>query len=100
MSASGGGDGSNGGNGTSRTVVRAIGVLWPSFLVASLAEFAVFAFVDPASVHLPSGETLSRPAVYPLAFFGFWALGALSSAMTLFLTGAEPASPPARATAP
>jgi hypothetical protein len=65
---------------------RAIAVLWPSFLMAALAEFVVFALVDPAALHLPWGEPLSRPAAYTLGFFVFWALGAMSSAMTLYLT--------------
>jgi hypothetical protein len=69
---------------------RAIAVLWPSFLVAAAAEFVVFALVDPGALHLPwGGEPLSRPAAYTVGFFVFWALGALSSLTTLYLTRGE-----------
>jgi len=71
---------------------RAIAVLWPSFLVAVLAEFAIFALVDPAAVHLPGDEPLSRPAAYTIGFFTLWALAAASSALTLhFARGPVPA---------
>jgi hypothetical protein len=65
-----------------RTVMAAA---WPSFIVALVAEFVFFALVDPAELpvlglHLP----LSRPTVYSFGFFAFWALGALSSSLTLF----------------
>lgn len=65
-------------------------VFWPSFLVAALAEFAIFAVVDPAALHLPWGETVSRPGAYTIGFFTFWMLGALSSGLTLYFAQAEP----------
>ena len=74
---------------------RAIAVLWPSFMVAALAEFTIFALLDPAAMHLPGGEALSRPAAYTVGFFVFWALGALSSGLTLhFAQDRTPAAPP------
>jgi hypothetical protein len=71
-----------------------IAVLWPSFLVAAVAEFAIFAVVDPAAVHLPAGEPLSRPAAYTIGFFAFWVLGALSSALTLYFAREDAAAVP------
>ena len=86
-SAHGNGNGNGNGNGRAGSP-RAIAVLWPSFLVAALAEFAIFALIDPAAVHLPAGEPLSRPAAYTIGFFAFWALGALSSSLTLYFSRA------------
>jgi hypothetical protein len=60
-------------------IVRAVELLWPSFLVAAAAEFVTFAVIDPAALHLTTGETVSRPAGYTVAFFAFWAIGALSA---------------------
>jgi len=73
---------------------RTIAVLWPSFMVAALAEFVIFALLDPAAMHLPGGEALSRPAAYTVGFFVFWALGALSSGLTIhFAQDGTPAAP-------
>ena len=86
--------GNDNGNGNgARRVARAIAVLWPSFLVAALAEFAIFAVVDPAAVHLPTEDPLSRPAAYTIGFFAFWMIGALSSALTLFFARQDGAVP-------
>ena len=74
---------------------RTIAVLWPSFMVAALAEFVIFALLDPAAMHLQGGEALARPAAYSVGFFAFWALGALSSGLTLhFAQDRTPAAPP------
>ena len=65
-----------------RTIMAAA---WPSFIVALCAEFVFFALVDPAELPvLGLQPPLSRPTVYSFGFFAFWALGALSSALTLF----------------
>lgn len=65
---------------------RIMWVLWPSFLVAAVAEFAFFAVFDPVDLHfLGAPIGLSRPAAYTIGFFAFWALGAASSALTVFL---------------
>ena len=96
MPVAGDANGNGNGNGA-RTLARSIAVLWPSFLVAALAEFAVFAVVDPAAVHLPAGEPLSRPAAYTIGFFAFWGLGALSSALTLYYARSDvPVAPRSR----
>lgn len=64
----------------------AIWIAWPSFLAAGIAEAAFFTLVDPSSLEvLGSAVTLSRTATYTVGFFGFWGLGAASSALTCFL---------------
>lgn len=62
-------------------------VLWPSFLVACAAELLFFSFVDPADVHVfGSPLEADRMVVYSAGFFVFWAMGAMSSALTVFLS--------------
>ncbi|NIM43652.1 MAG: hypothetical protein GTN84_20650 [Hydrogenophaga sp.] len=59
---------------------------WPSFLMAGVLEMLVFAVVDPSELHWQGGALdWSRPAVYTLAFFVFWAVIALSSALSVWL---------------
>ena len=61
-------------------------VAWPSFLAASLLQLVVFAVVDPLELHgLPPVVHGSRQAVYASAFFLFWGVAMLSSAMTAWL---------------
>jgi hypothetical protein len=61
-------------------------ITWPAFLVAGLLEVLVFAFVDPHDLHwLGQDLDLSRQAIYTLAFFAFWALAMVSSALTALL---------------
>lgn len=62
-------------------------VVWPAFLVAAVLEIAVFAFVDPLSLHTVSGAALelSATAVYSLAFLVFWACTSVACALTLLL---------------
>ena len=65
---------------------RAMWILWPSFLVAGMAEGIFFTMVDPEDLHLfGSPLELSRIAVYTLGFFLFWAFCAASSALTCYL---------------
>lgn len=65
---------------------RWMGVAWPSFLVAGLLEVLVFALVDPQDLRWFGQDLdLSRQAIYTLAFFAFWALAMLSSALTTLL---------------
>jgi len=72
-----------------RHLRRAAAVLWSGFLVAAALELAVFAFVDPQTLHGLSGALLHAPttAVYTLAFFVFWAAGAAGAALSLLLDG-------------
>jgi len=55
-------------------------VAWCSFLVASVATVLCFAFVDPA----PFAD-LSRTAAYSFGFLFFWAVCALSAAVTAWM---------------
>lgn len=58
--------------------------LWPSFLVAGIAEGILFSLIDPAEVTV-FGELFhgSAMAVYTAGFFVLWALMALSSFLSL-----------------
>lgn len=61
-------------------------IIWPSFLVAGLIEVLVFAWVDPQDLRWFShGLQFSTKAIYTLAFFAFWAMTMLSSALTALL---------------
>lgn len=62
-------------------------VVWPAFLVAGVLEIAVFAFVDPGTLHTLGGAALgwSATAVYSAAFFVFWLATAAACALTLLL---------------
>ncbi len=60
--------------------------LWPSFLAAGLLEVLVFALVDPHDLLWFGAEApLPREAVYTLAYFVFWFVTALSSAVSVWL---------------
>jgi hypothetical protein len=66
---------------------RCMCVLWPSFLAAALLEMAVFAFVSPADVSWGQEQLGPNPvAVYTIAFFVFWLISAVSSALTVALS--------------
>lgn len=71
---------------------RLIGVMWPAFLVAAIAEAVFFTIFDPFDLHFFGAPLeLSRGAIYTLGFFGFWGMGIASSALTLFF--APPSAP-------
>jgi hypothetical protein len=61
-------------------------VLWPSFLVAGIAEVVFFTVINPQELYL-FGEAVdySPIATYSIGFFGFWLACASSSLLTLFL---------------
>ncbi len=64
---------------------RLIYILWPSFIVAGIAEAVFFTLFDPMDLRLFGRDLgLSRLAVYSLGFFAFWAFAAGSSALTCF----------------
>jgi hypothetical protein len=66
---------------------RVLWVFWPAFLVAGVAEMIVFSSVDPSELTLFGQPVdLARETVYALGFFLFWAIGAASSALTVFLS--------------
>jgi len=66
-------------------VKRAIWILWPSFLVAGVAEVLFFSVFDPVDFRAFGPLGLSRSAGYTIGFFLFWAFAASSSALTCFL---------------
>jgi hypothetical protein len=61
-------------------------ILWPSFLVAGVAEVAFFTVIDPQELYL-LGEpvTMTRLGTYSVGFLLFWVITAASSAFTCFL---------------
>ena len=67
--------------------VRAMTILWPSFLMAGMLEGAVFSLVDPADLRwLGAAPIDSSPlAVYSLSFLAFWGVIATSGALTALL---------------
>jgi len=65
---------------------RAMWVVWPAFLVAAVAEAIFFTVFDPFELHFFGAPLdVSREVIYTMGFFGFWALGVASSALTVFL---------------
>lgn len=67
-------------------MLRILWVLWPSFVVAGIAEGIFFTVVDPQELYL-FGQPVefSKIATYSIGFFGFWAVCAASSMMTCLL---------------
>ena len=63
-------------------------VLWPSFLAACGASLLFFAAVDPALLR-DAGPRLfagiEREAGYALGFLFFWGVGAVASALSIYL---------------
>jgi hypothetical protein len=65
---------------------RLMWVIWPAFLVAGVAEANWRELFDPNELHIVGAPLeMSRSAIYTMGFFGFWALGIASSALTVFL---------------
>lgn len=64
---------------------RLITILWPSFLIAGMADILLATAFDPRAI-LYEGEPLieERLAAYTIGFFVFWVLGIASSAMTCY----------------
>lgn len=62
-------------------------IAWPAFLLAGVQEMLVFAVVDPHDLTW-AGEPLplSRTGIYTVAFFAFWALMMVATAMTTLLS--------------
>lgn len=63
-----------------------IWILWPSFLVAGIAEGLIFTAIHPNDILL-FGEpiAISNEGVYTLGFFIIWAFCAISSALSIFV---------------
>jgi hypothetical protein len=65
---------------------RIMWILWPSFIVAGVAEAIFFTLFDPSDLAISGASLeLSHLAVYSLGFFLFWLFAAASSAFTCFL---------------
>jgi hypothetical protein len=65
---------------------KAIWILWPSFVVAGVAEAVFFTLIDPQELYLfGQPVSFSKIATYSFGFFAFWALCAASSLFTCFL---------------
>lgn len=65
-------------------VQRLSAVLWPAFLMAGVLEMLVFALVDPGDLHWLGGASIEidRVGIYTIAFFLFWVIISLASALT------------------
>jgi hypothetical protein len=63
-----------------------IWILWPSFLVAAIAEGLLFTVIHPEDILL-FGEPIgiSNEGIYTLGFFVMWAFCGASSALTVFV---------------
>ncbi|MEZ5616084.1 MAG: hypothetical protein R3E35_12810 [Rhodocyclaceae bacterium] len=65
---------------------RLIWILWPSFVVAGIAEAVFFTLIDPQELYLFGEPVVFSPiATYSIGFFAFWALCAASSTFTCFI---------------
>jgi hypothetical protein len=63
-----------------------IWVLWPSFLIAAIAEAVLFAAIHPEEILLFGAPlSISNEGIYTLGFFAIWGLCAASSALTVFI---------------
>lgn len=74
-----------------------IWILWPSFLVAGIAEGLLFTAIHPEEILLfgkPLG--ISNEGIYTLGFFIIWAFCAISSALTVFVLPKPGGSPKTR----
>lgn len=61
-------------------------ILWPSFLVAGLAEGILFSVMDPQDIALFGNSIEATPeAVYTVGFFVLWILCSISSGLTYFV---------------
>ena len=67
-------------------MIKLIQMLWPSFMVAVIAEAVFFVVIDPQELYL-FGQPVhyGLVATYSIAFLGFWLVCAASSLSTIFL---------------
>ena len=66
--------------------LQPIWILWPSFIVAAIANAVFFSVFDPQElVVFAEPVSDSRIAIYSIGFFAFWAVTAASSAATRYL---------------
>lgn len=61
-------------------------ILWPSFLVAIVAEGCFFSFFDPSELlYLGDQHELPPLACYTIGFFSFWIVCSMASTLTYYL---------------
>ncbi|HEY8609543.1 MAG TPA: hypothetical protein VIM12_20695 [Noviherbaspirillum sp.] len=61
-------------------------VLWPSFLVAIVAEGFFFSIFDPHELVFGTAHVALPPlAIYTVGFFCFWVFCALASMLTWYM---------------
>ena len=67
---------------------RLMWIAWPAFMVAGILEMLVFAMVDPHDLQWLNGAHVewSREAIYTAAFFVFWIITMVASALTTLLS--------------
>ncbi|CAN5376555.1 hypothetical protein BH11PSE11_BH11PSE11_26090 [soil metagenome] len=65
----------------------AMNVLWPSFLVAIIAEGCFFSLFDPSELymHVSAMQEWTPLAGYTMGFFFFWLCCALASLLSSYL---------------
>ncbi|OOZ16526.1 hypothetical protein BOW28_10130 [Solemya velum gill symbiont] len=59
-------------------------VLWPSFIIASLATALFFVIFDPSDLAMISGIEVTRTGGYTIGFFFFWLITSISCALTCY----------------
>jgi hypothetical protein len=63
-----------------------IWIMWPSFLVAGLAEGLLFSVVHPSELLFFGHQMdISDEGIYTLGFFVIWMFCAFSSALTAYI---------------
>lgn len=66
-------------------MLKLIQVLWPSFIVAGIAEIVFFTVVNPQELYFMGDPVhFSAIATYSIGFFCLWLICAGSSLATLF----------------
>jgi hypothetical protein len=65
----------------------ALTILWPSFLVAIVAEGCFFSLFDPRELFMNLGAQHEFPPIagYTIGFFFFWIFCSLASMLTYYL---------------
>lgn len=61
-----------------------IRLVWPSFMVAAIAEAIIFSLIAPDNILLSTNTEMSSIAVYTIVFFVLWSICVVSSALTMF----------------
>jgi hypothetical protein len=66
-------------------VQQIVSIMWPSFIVASMATIIFFTVFDPEELAMIGGfPGLTRTGGYTIGFFCFWLLTSISCAMTCY----------------